>query len=718
MMTQDAFLKTVAENHPKDTLDLLAKAYHYSERAHRGQQRKSGSPFFIHPVEVGLILNEMKLDLPSIIAGLLHDTVEDTETKLDTIRKEFSPEIAFLVDGVTKLDKIVFTSREDKQAENFRKMIMAMAQDIRVLLIKLADRLSNMRSIRYLSRKKQEEIAQETLDIYAPLANRLGMSQLKMELQDLSMAALKPDIISDINRKIKIFSKNKQTYIRKVERKLHQKLSEALPRYEISHRLKHAYSIYHKMEAQNLDFEQVHDIVGFRVLVNTLEECYETLGIIHSLWTPIPGRIKDYIAMPKANRYQSLHTTVICEDGYRVEFQIRTFAMHEIAEQGIAAHWHYKEGHKLGSKDTDKFQWLRQLLNWKEELDSAEEFLDTVKLDLFTNEVYVFTPRGDVKELPYGSTPIDLAYTIHSDIGDRCAGARVNDRIVPLSYTLKSGDVVEILTNPTSHPNRDWLKFAKTSRAKAHVRRVIRQEQRSRSIALGRELLEKECDRFDLNLGRILKSKEMERVLQGYKVANVDSLLAALGYGKVSPSQLLGKLFPKEELAPKEAKQDGLIQQIFKKVASKSRSLVKVSGLDDVLVMFGKCCHPLPGDSITGFITRGRGVTVHTKDCPKVLGIDKERCIDVTWDNDRATQDTRNVKVKILSQDRPGLLSEISTCISDRGLNIASAQIRTTRDAKAVHLIELAVPHLDKLQSVMQAIQRIDGVITIERLRG
>lgn len=720
MISQEEFFKAVQAVHQNEDCTLLKKAYAYGQNAHRGQQRKSGLPFFIHPVEVGTILNEMRLDIPSIIAGLLHDTVEDTHTSLEEIKKEFTEEIAFLVDGVTKLDKIVFTSREDKQAENFRKMLVAMSQDIRVLLIKLADRLNNMRTIRHLSPYKQLQIAQETLDIYAPLANRLGISWLKMELQDLAIRTLKPDIGGEIERKLKTLDKQKQHYIHKVEQVLRKKLDPYLPKYELSHRFKHLYSIYHKMETQNLAFEQIHDLIGFRVLVETLEQCYETLGLIHALWKPVPGRVKDYIAMPKANRYRSLHTTVFCEDGYRVEFQIRSFEMHDIAERGIASHWHYKEGGGIKSKDTEKFHWLRQLLNWKNELADSDEFLDTIKLDLFVNEVYVFTPKGDVKELPYGSTPIDLAYSVHSAIGDKCVGVKVNDRIVPLSYVLKSGDVAEILTDVNSKPNKDWLRYAKTSRARAQIRRVIREEQRGRSIQIGKELLEKECKKFDIAFGKFTHSKEFLNTLSNYPFSDVDSLFAALGYGKVSAMQVLSRVFPKEKLQivkPEEPHKEGIIQQIFRRVAARSRNLVKVDGLDNVLITFGKCCHPLPGDSIVGYVTRGRGVTVHTRDCAKILGTDYERRIEVEWDESRTLYDMRSVKVKILSEDRPGLLSQITKSISDQGVNITGAQIRTVRDAKAIIFIEINVANLAQLQSTVHALQKIDGIISVERVR-
>ncbi len=720
MLNEEAFIKAVQKKHAAQDLTVLGEAYRYAKTAHQGQMRKSGVPYFVHPVEVALILNEMNMDIPSIAAGLLHDTVEDTTVALKEIEKRFGAEIAFLVDGVTKLDKIVFTSREDKQAENFRKMIVAMSKDIRVILIKLADRLNNMRTIRYLAPNKRVEIAQETADIYAPLANRLGMSKIKMELQDLSLLATKPDIAIELGKKLTAFAKNRQNYIRKVERKLCQKFDECLPKYEVTHRIKHLASVYSKMESQNLAFEQVHDLLGFRVIVQTIAECYEAMGHIHSLWKPIPGRIKDYLAMPKANNYQSLHTTVICEDGLRVEFQIRTFEMHDIAEQGIAAHWHYKEGNKLGEKDANQFQWLRQLMSWKNEMEIPEEFLDSLKHDLFTNEVYVFTPKGEVRELPYGSTPVDFAYLIHSEVGNHCVGAKINDRIVPLTSVLKSGDVVEILTSQSAVPNKDWLRFSKMSKAGYHIRRFIREEQRSRSIEIGRELLEKELDKFDLSLNRFLNSKPLEKALKTFPLHDTDALLTAIGYGKLSPLQVIAKVIPKEKLeAPKAVKpvKEGIIQQIFKKVAKRGKSLIKVSGLSNVLVSFGKCCHPLPGDSIVGFVTRGRGVRVHIKHCSTALSMDPARRIEVEWGEVQGSAELPSVRIRVLSEDKPGILSQITKEISDSGVNISGARIRTTRDAKAVSIIELEIPHLDRLHQLMRTIEKIDGIIGVERVK-
>ncbi|KAB2839586.1 bifunctional (p)ppGpp synthetase/guanosine-3',5'-bis(diphosphate) 3'-pyrophosphohydrolase, partial [bacterium] len=613
MISLPDILASVRAYNPKADLSLIEKAYHFSEKVHEGQKRASGEPYFIHPVEVAAILAEMQLDAASIAAGLLHDTVEDTLIPIDEIKKEFGPEISLLVDGVTKLSKIKFSTTEEKQAENFRKMMLAMAVDIRVILIKLADRLNNMRTLHHLSVERRLKIAKETAEIYAPLANRLGIQWMKIELEDLSLKYLKPEIYNAIYHQVEVVRKEREAYMARVQELLEKKLQEYGVPNRIYGRVKHLYSIYRKMESQNIAFDQVHDIMAFRIIVDNIRQCYEVLGVLHELWKPVPGRFKDYIAMPKVNNYRSLHTTVICLEGQRVEFQIRTLEMHEIAEKGIAAHWTYKEDGSISQNDQKKFQWLRELLDLQKDLQDPTEFLDTVKLDLFATDVYVFTPKGQLKELPYGSTPVDFAFSIHSDVGNQCVGAKVNDKIVPLDYVLKSGDTVQVLTKPGSKPNRDWLKFVKTSRAKAKIRQEIRDEQRDRALSLGNELLTNEIERHGIQAGKYLKDDKLLEAAREFHLKNAESLIAQIGYGKISPHHVVVKLVPAELLIkpePSPAK-TGVLGEIFQKVKKRSKSAITVGGLNDVLVAMGKCCNPLPGDSITGFITRGRGVTVH-----------------------------------------------------------------------------------------------------------
>ncbi len=704
---------------PKADISFIEKAHQFSEKMHQGQKRASGEPYVVHPLEVAQILAQMRLDVPSIAAGLLHDTVEDTSTSLEQVKKDFGVEVATLVDGVTKLGKIKFSSAEEKQAENFRKMIMAMSKDIRVILIKLADRLNNMRTLNHLPEEKRMKIAKETMDIYAPLANRLGIQWMKIELEDLSFKYLKPESYQEIESKLAKVNLETEPYIEKVTKILSAKLDEYHVQHKIYGRLKHYYSIYRKMQSQNISFEQVHDLVAFRIIVETIRDCYTLLGILHELWTPIPGRFKDYIAMPKANDYRSLHTTVICLDGERAEFQVRTREMHEIAEKGIAAHWKYKDNGSVDEVEQQKFQWVQELLSWQKDLKDPAEFLDTVKLDLFATDVYVFTPAGEVKELPHGATPIDFAYAIHSDVGNRCVGARVDERIVPLSYHLKSGETIEIITHPNHRPSKDWLKYAITSRAKAKIRQVIHQEQRERSILIGKELIEKEFENFGISPSKYLKGELLEKLLQEHGYQTLDSLAMMVGYGKLSPFLVVSKIVPKEQLKEREValeKPETQISQIFKRAKERVGSIVSVSGYNDILVALGKCCSPLPGDSIVGFITRGRGVIVHLSDCPKVLATDPERRVEVAWDE--KSDFLHQTKLKVVSADRPGLLASMTKVISNEGVNISQASIRTTNDQKAVNLFELRVKSMQQLRVVMRALEKVGGIISVERIRG
>ncbi len=717
MISLQDILASVRSYNPKADLSLIEKAYHFSEKVHEGQKRASGEPYFIHPVEVAAILAEMQLDAASIAAGLLHDTVEDTLIPIDEIKKEFGPEISLLVDGVTKLSKIKFSTTEEKQAENFRKMMLAMAVDIRVILIKLADRLNNMRTLFHLSVERQLKIAKETAEIYAPLANRLGIQWMKIELEDLSLKYLKPEIYNTVYHQVEVVRKEREAYMARVQELLEKKLQEYGVPNRIYGRVKHLYSIYRKMESQNIAFDQVHDIMAFRIIVDNIRQCYEVLGVLHELWKPVPGRFKDYIAMPKVNNYRSLHTTVICLEGQRVEFQIRTQEMHEIAEKGIAAHWTYKEDGSISQNDQKKFQWLRELLDLQKDLQDPAEFLDTVKLDLFATDVYVFTPKGQLKELPYGSTPVDFAFSIHSDVGNQCVGAKVNDKIVPLDYVLKSGDTVQVLTKAGSKPNRDWLKFVKTSRAKAKIRQEIRDEQRDRALSLGNELLTNEIERHGIQAGKYLKDDKLLEAAREFHLKNAESLIAQIGYGKISPHHVVVKLIPAELLIkpePSPAK-TGVLGEIFQKVKKRSKSAITVGGLNDVLVAMGKCCNPLPGDSITGFITRGRGVTVHTVDCPKVLATDPDRRVEVSWDD--ASDLSHQAKIRAVSVDRPGILASMTKTISNLGVNISQANIRTSSDLKAINIFVLDIKNRQQLLEVVRALETLAGVISVDQIR-
>ena len=738
MIRLNDILQRVASYHPDPDLDIIKKAYVYSAKVHQGQLRKSGEPYLIHPLEVAGLLAELKLDEASIVTGLLHDTIEDTLATSEELTELFGPEVAQLVDGVTKLSKFSASatlSQEEKQAENFRKMIIAMAQDIRVILVKLADRTHNMRTLDHMSEEKQRRIAQETLDIYAPLANRLGISWIKTELEDLSFRYVKPQDFLTLQDKLNKRKKEREKYIEDVSNLIRTRLEERSLKGDVSGRFKHVYSIYKKMKSQGIEFEQIHDIIAFRIIMPAVPSCYEALGLVHQLWKPVPGRFKDFIAIPKPNMYQSLHTTVVGPLGERIEVQIRTPDMHKVAEEGIAAHWAYKEGKAVSvSKDDEKFAWLRQLMEWQQDLKDPKEFLETVKVDLFTDEVFVFTPRGDVKSLPRGATPVDFAYAIHSDVGGRCVGAKVNGKIVPLRYKLKNGDTIEVLTSPQAHPSKDWLTFVKTSRAQQRIRAFIKQQQREKSLQLGRELLERELKRFQLNFNKLLKNGELKKVCEelGFRVE--DDLLVAVGYGKVVPNQIIARVVPPEKLAAgatgdgKGTSADGSsasggsmlpglsrVTDFAKKLVGKqSSSGVQIGGVDDVLVRFGRCCNPVPGDPIAGFITRGRGVTVHTVGCDKALATDPERRVDVSWDVRGDFK--RPVTLRVLTADRTGLLADISNTFSKKGVNISQANCRATGDDRAVNTFEVTISDLKQLTDLMRTIERLPGVFSVERI--
>jgi len=714
MIRLNDILEKVSRTFPGADLSLIEKAYVYTAKVHQGQVRLSGETYLIHPLAVAAILAEMKMDIATVVAGLLHDTVEDTFATLQEIKELFGPEIAALVDGLTKISKMTLATHEEQQSENFRKMLLAMSKDIRIVIIKLADRLHNMRTLQYLLPETQVKIAQETKDIYAPIAGRLGIDRMKTELEDLTLPYLHPEEYRRLMAAIAWKKEEREKYIQEVSSIISEKLASYGLVGRVSGRLKHFYSIYRKMKAQNLEFEQVYDIIAFRIILSSVKDCYEALGIIHSLWKPIPGRFKDYIAMPKANGYQSLQTTVIGPYGERVEIQIRTEEMNRTAEEGIAAHWQYKEGKTLDPKDTRQIAWVRQLLEWHQDLRDPREFIETVKIDLFPDEVYVFTPRGDVKQFPIGATPVDFAYSIHTEIGHQCVGAKVNGKIVPLRYELQNGDIVEIVTSPNHQPSKDWLKHVKTSRAKTKIRQWIKSEARDRSVDLGKEICEREFKKYHLDFAKFMKSGDLKRVMEDFSFQSVDDLMADVGYGNISCKQILGKLVPAEKLE-KEKAEDSRLKRLAQKFR-REPSGIQIRGIKDVMVHFGKCCNPLPGDPINGYITRGRGVTVHTTDCPNILGSDPERLIQASWNLQEKA--VHAVRVRVTCNDKKGLLADLSTALASSDINIIRAHTLTTQDRRAICDFELEVRDLKHLQNAFRTLTKLKDVLKVERMRG
>jgi len=713
-------VQRVHSYNPQADAALLRRAYEYSARMHGEQKRMSGEPYVTHPLSVARIIAEFKLDVPSIVTGLLHDVVEDTIASLEEVQNLFGSEVARLVDGVTKVSKITFQSREEKQAENFRKMIIAMAHDIRVVLIKLADRLHNMRTLDHLRPDRQEEISRETLDIYAPLAHRLGIYWLKSELEDCAFRYLNPSAYSMLKAFVAKTRSEREEYTRSVIEILSQRLTEAGVQAEVTGRPKHFYSIHSKMQDEDLSFDQIYDLVAFRIIVGSVRECYEALGLVHANWKPIPGRFKDYIALPKLNMYQSLHTTVIGPRGQRIEIQIRTREMHEVAEDGIAAHWTYKEGGGAQLRDAERFAWLRRLIEWQQSLKDPQEFLSTIKDDLFPEEVYVFTPKGDLLDFPHGATVIDFAYRIHSQVGHHLAGARVNGRMVPLRYKLKSGDTVQVITAERQSPGKDWANFVVTARAKSKIRQWLRQLQAERSRELGVSLLDRELEPLGLSVTQLRSRGRLDAALKELSQRDVDSLLAAVGYGIVTTSQLLNKILTPEELKlyrgdKQSAASGGARERAAKDGYRPPDNAVIVSGIGDMMVRFARCCSPLPGEAITGFITRGRGVTVHLAGCPHALATDPQRRVPVIW---QAGEETlRPIRLEVLCVDQPGLLAAMSKAIAAAGVNIATAEVKTTgQDGRALSLFELKVSSAAQLNTLMHSIAAIDGVMRVSRL--
>jgi GTP pyrophosphokinase len=708
----ETLIDEIPKYQPGADLDLIQRAYRFSEVSHRGQQRASGEPYLSHPLEVANLLVNFKMDVTTVTAGLLHDVLEDTQATKADLEREFGKEIAELVDGVTKLGKLAFSSREERQAENFRKMLVAMARDLRVLMIKLADRLHNMRTLDYLPLEKARKIAQETLEIYAPLAHRLGMAKVKAELEDLALRSLHPDAYLDLQRRVAKRRLEREADIGHVIAILERKLAEVGIESQIRGRPKHFFSIWKKMHDQGREFDEIYDLTAVRVITSSVRDCYGALGVIHSLWKPVPGRFKDFIAMPKVNMYQSLHTTVIGPKGDPVEIQIRTWDMHRIAEEGIAAHWLYKEKKAGKDKLDESLVWLRQLMETQQDLQDPREFLENVRVDLFPDEVYVFTPKGDVKALPDGATPIDFAYAVHTKVGEHCVGAKVNGKLVPLRSTLKQGDIVEVVTSPNQHPSRDWLKIVKSTRARAKINQWLKVEERERSIELGREMFDREAKKYRLNPAALLASEELRRIAADLGFPGADDLLAAIGYGKSSVHQLINKLAPGAMLEP-------LDKARASTPRPKADQGVRIRGVDDLLVRFARCCNPLPGDQIVGFITRGRGLTVHTRDCLTVAKsvLDRERLINVEWDVDEPAK--RPVKIAVyIGADRPGLLAEITGAISSGNGNITKAEVTVTDDRRGINHFVIEVADLGQLQDIMAAIRSVRDVINVERVRG
>ncbi|HPD56944.1 MAG TPA: bifunctional (p)ppGpp synthetase/guanosine-3',5'-bis(diphosphate) 3'-pyrophosphohydrolase [Smithellaceae bacterium] len=697
---------------PPEEQEMIKKAYVFSATVHQGQVRLSGEPYLTHPMEVAGILADMKMDAATIISGLLHDTVEDTLSTTQQVEEEFGKDVAFLVNGLTKLSRISFRSQEERQAENFRKMILAMSSDIRILLVRLADRIHNMRTLQYHPPEKRVYIARETIDVYAPLANRLGINWMKTELEDLSFQYLSPEAYEELTARVAKSKESRVRYTDEVKKIISAELEKYNIKGEVEGRPKHLYGIYKKMHEQHLDFDEVYDLIAFRVILDSDMEkgCYETLSVVHSLWKPVPGRFKDYIAMPKANNYQSLHTTVIGPYGERLEIQIRTRAMHEWAEKGIAAHWRYKEGRAYKDEEENQIKKLREILEIQQEIKNPKEFMSDLKLALFPEEVYVFTPHGDVKSFPKGATPIDFAYSVHTDVGNQCIGAKVNRNIVPLKYKLQNGDQVEIITQAGHHPSKDWLKYVVTTRAISKIRNWINTEEKKNSITLGRDLLEKEFKRQNLKFSSYIKSDELKKVFPEYSVNSMDDLFSQIGFGRISPRQVANQFLAKEDIAEPEEVKD---REKKKKIPPPSLG-VSLTGIDNVMVKFAKCCNPIPGDEISGYVSRGRGITVHTRACPHLKKLDKERIVDVQWN--LSQKGSYPVHVKVVGDDRKGVLTEISAVISSFDVNISYAEIETTNMIATANFI-IDVNDLQQLNQVLSAIRQLSFVKAVVRLR-
>jgi guanosine-3',5'-bis(diphosphate) 3'-pyrophosphohydrolase len=713
-------MRRMRANRPNDDLVLIRKAYEFSQKHHAGQSRASGQPYLVHPLEVALVLAEMKMDPVAIAAGLLHDSVEDTSVTVVDIRKEFGEQVAHIVEGVTKISAIDFATREEQQAENLRKMMLAMVDDIRVVLIKLADRLHNMRTLEHLQPERQQKIARETLEIYAPIAHRLGMGKIRGELEDLGFRYVDPIGYQQVHDAVEARRKDGEAFLSRVEGVFRDKLKEAGITATVESRIKRLYSIHKKLQRQHITVEQVYDLYAMRVITQSVQDCYAVLGIIHNLWRPVPGRIKDFIAMPRPNLYQSLHTSVISEEGTPFEVQIRTEEMHKMAEEGIAAHWKYKDG-PVSAQDEQRLAWLRQVVEWQRDVSDPSEFLSTLKIDLYPEEVYTFTPKGKVVVLPRDSSPIDFAYSVHTEVGHSCVGAKVNGRMVPLRFKLHSGDIVEILTQSGHKPSRDWLAIAKSSRARNKIKHWLNVHQRERAIEIGRKLIEKEARKYRISL-KDLKDEEMQKIASDYGAGRPDDLMAGIGYGKYSARQILGRLAPVAgaPLADEEqAKPSGLasvVRRVFG--GDQNNNAIRVKGHGDLLVYRARCCNPIRGEAIVGYVTRGKGVAVHAVNCPNVTNLlyEPERRIDVEWSQDDGTPNAYPVKLTVFCDDRFGMLKQITAVISDTQTNIRNIEARTNNGQANVDIV-LDIADLKHLENIVTGVRKIPGVHDVQRLQ-
>ncbi|MGD9365237.1 MAG: bifunctional (p)ppGpp synthetase/guanosine-3',5'-bis(diphosphate) 3'-pyrophosphohydrolase [Desulfobacteraceae bacterium] len=713
MIRINDILDKIQDYNPDADLGLIDQAYIFSAKVHDGQMRLSGEPYLSHPLEVAGILAEMKLDAVSVAAGLLHDVVEDTHATEEEIEEMFGPEVQRIVAGVTKLSTLSFTSAQARQAESIRKMLLAMADDIRVILTKLADRVHNMRTLQYhKNAEKQRKIAKETIDIYAPIAARLGIYWVKNELENIAFEYLMPDEFQRIKQLVAKDRQERENYIETVKAFIQKKMDENDLSCEVLGRYKHYYSIYQKMVQQNLSFDEVYDIIAFRIILDTIPHCYEALGLLHSLWKPIAKKFKDYIGMPKPNMYQSLHTTVIGPYGERIEIQIRTKEMDRVAKSGIAAHWSYKEGKSVDTKAVEAFSWVQQLVENQANINDPDEFLENVRIDLFPDEVYVFTPQGDIKSLPKGATPVDFAYMIHSEVGQQCVGAKVDGRMVPLKYQLQTGERVEVVTQKGHQPSKDWLGFVKTVKAKSKIRQWIKTQEKERSLQLGREMCEKAFRKYKLNFNQLAKSDEMQKVVEGFGLKALEDLIISVGYGKITPLQVVRKIAPKTEDEQLQSAIAGKTADVAHK--KKISGGVVVKGVEDILVRFGKCCQPVPGDAIIGFITRGFGVTVHRSNCANVIKTNPERLIDVQWAE--KTAEAFPVKIVVRALDRMGLLADVAAAISKCGANILAANSQTTNDKVVSSFFTLAVENTQQLEQVLSGLKNVKHVQSVRRM--
>lgn len=721
MELMETFLSDLLQINPNINIELIKRAYQKAEAYHEGQLRKSGEPYLVHPVEVAIILAELGMDENTIVAGLLHDTVEDTSYSEEELKADFGEEVALLVDGVTKLGSLVFESKEERQAENLRKMFLAMSKDIRVLIIKLSDRLHNLRTINYMSEEQIRDKCKETLEIYAPLASRLGIYAMKFELEDIALKHLDPVAYYDLVSQVKIKKQQREDYINKVISEIKISLNDLKIPYDITGRSKHFYSIYRKMKYQSKQLEEIFDLTAIRIIVENVKDCYAVLGVVHTMWKPIPGRFKDYIAMPKPNRYQSLHTTVIGDNGEPFEIQIRTYEMHRIAEYGIAAHWKYKEG-VSEDKEEGKLAWLRQTLEWQKDLNDPKEFMETLKVDLFSNQVFVFTPKGDVIELPAGSTPLDFAFKIHSAIGVKCIGAKVNGKMVPIDHTLKNGNIVEIVTASNAKgPSIDWLKIAQSSNARNKIRQWLKRENKSENTDKGKEMLEKYAKRKGYDSQQILKSQYINKCAKALNLASADDLYTAIGSGGVILSKVATILLSyyhddrQAELRRKEKIE--LAEEGKKKAKKKEQTGVTVKGIDNLLIRFSKCCNPVPGDEIIGFITKGRGISVHRKDCINVITLpedEKMRCIEVEWDTQKNNM-SYDTDINILAEDRKGLFSDLSRVCEDMDVHIAGVNAKSAKDGIVNITMTLSISNTGQIEKVLRSLRNVPGVADVYR---